>query len=45
MQPFNQNKTIIQIAPRSRLNYTEQTTKLMKLEIFHNRLNMIMNTS
>ena len=45
MQPINHNKAIIQIAPRARLNSTEQTTKLMKLKIFQNILNMIIDTS
>ena len=45
MPPINQNKIVIQTTPRARLNSTEQTTAFMKLKIFENRLNMIMNTS
>ena len=41
MQPIIQNKTFIQIAPRTRLNSTEQTTTLMKLQIFQNRHHML----
>ena len=45
MPPINQNKIVIQTTPRARSNSIEQTTALMKLKIFQNRLHMIMNTS
>ena len=45
MPPINQNKTVIQTTPKARSNSTEQTTRLMKLKIFQNRIHMIMNTS
>ena len=43
MQPIIQNKTFTQIAPRTRLNSTKQTTTLMKLKISQNRIYMLMN--
>ena len=43
MQPFNQDKTFTQAAPRTRLNSTVQTTTLMKLKISLNMLQMLKN--
>ena len=45
MQPLTRNNSDIQTTPRERLNSTEQTTTLMKLNIFQNRLHMILDTS
>ena len=45
MQPLTRNNSDIQTTPRARLNSTEQTTTLMKLKIFQNRLHMIIDTS
>ena len=45
MPLINQNKIVIQTTPRARSNSTEQTTTLMKLKNFQNKIHMIMNTS
>ena len=43
MQPIIQNNSFTQTTPRTRLNSTEQTTKLMKLKTFHNMLHILSN--